>query len=318
MPFSLNPDIASGLATMLGGQPLPPKPPAGDVITRRQNVEGMWGGLMAGFPDINDVETQDFHVKASDGHEILLRWFAKKGSSPGSAILYIHGGGMISLSVDHFDKIIQTHVSNSGVPFLAVDYRLAPEVRYPVPVEDCYAGLQYLHSHASDLGVDTKRIGIMGDSAGGGLAAALAHLAKEKQGPAIQKQILIYPMLDDRNTIADPEIAPYAMWAADDNKTGWGALLDGKDGTDSIPPTAAPARMTVDQASGLPATYIDVGQLDIFADENMEYARKLSKAGVDCEFHLIPSVPHAFEGIAAQSDAAKNAAAWRMAAIKGI
>lgn len=188
-------------------------------------------------PTTTDVEKKDFFTKAEDGHQLLLRWYHKKSASaPGPAILYTHGGGMIAASVPIYDSIVEKYVSRSGVPFLSVDYRLAPEHPAPVPVTDSYAGLQYLHDHASELNVDPKRIAIMGDSGGGGVAASLAHYAKMKNGPSISKQILIYPMLDDRNTIVDQEIAPYAVWSWDDNKTGWGALLGdslGKEGEET-------------------------------------------------------------------------------------
>lgn len=139
--------------------------------------------------------------------------------SPGSAVLYSHGGGHIALSLDIYDQIIKNYVSNTGVPILAIDYRLAPEVQAPVPVADCYAGLQYLHSNAATLGIDPTRIAIMGDSGGGGISASLTHYAKQKGGPAIAKQILIYPMLDDRNTdhSAHEAIAPFLSWSVDDN-----------------------------------------------------------------------------------------------------
>lgn len=204
------------------------------------------------------------------------------------------------------------------MPFLAVDYRLAPEYPAPTPVNDAYTGLQYLHDHAADLGVNPHRIAVMGDSAGGGIAAALTHLAKAKQGPPIAKQILIYPMLDDRTLSVDPETAPFAFWTAADNQTGWGALLSGREGGDDVGVTEAPARMTVEEARGLPAAYIDVGQLDIFANEDLAYARMLGKAGVECECHLVPGVPHAFEALAPEAEVSKAVMGWRMKVIRSL
>lgn len=211
-------------------------------------------------------------------------------------------------------------MSESGTPFLAVDYRLAPEARAPTLVHDAYAALVYLSMNASNLGVDPLRIGIFGDSAGAGIAASLAYYAKQNKGwPFIKKQILLYPMLDDRNLTIDPETAPFSIpWTVDDNKTGWGALLNGKEGSDEVDPVDAPSRMTVEDARGLPPTYIDIGQLDIFASETLEFVQKLGKAGVDCEFHLIPSMPHVFDAIAPKSAAVREVVAWRVRAIQSI
>ena len=156
----------------------------------------------------------------------------------------------------------------------------------------------------------------MGDSAGGGLAAAVALIARDRGGPPLSAQILVYPMLDDRNTTPDPEIAPFAVWSYDDNITGWGALLGDAIGGPNVPAYAAPARAT--SLSGLPACYMEVGQLDIFRDEDFAYAERLSRAGVTVEFHLRPGVPHEFETYAHASDVARRSIADRLRALQGI
>nr|POE88398.1 carboxylesterase nlhh [Quercus suber] len=277
MPFALDPDVAVAVGKLFGPNGPPPKPAVGDVAGRRAGVAGFFALLDQLQPTpVTNVETKDFHTSAPDGHQILLRWFTKADSpAPGSAILYAHGGGMISLQLENYDKALKRYVAMTGVPFLAVEYRLAPEVQAPIPVTDTYAGLQYLVAHAAELGVDPSRIGIMGDSAGGGIAASLAHYAKSKGGPALKKQILIYPMLDDRNVVPDPQLEPFLVWTVDDNKTGWGALLGDRVGGPNVPPTDAAGRMTVEDAVGLPPAYIDVGELDLFRDEGLEYARKV-------------------------------------------
>ncbi|KAK4541699.1 hypothetical protein LTR36_007408 [Oleoguttula mirabilis] len=320
MPFTLNPEVGAGLAKLFGTGPPPPPPEVGDVKTRRERVGLLFNILKDFVPAVLDVETKDFHTKADDGHDILCRWFTKTGSklSGSSAICYAHGGGMISLNVDFFDEPIKRYVSRTGVPFMAIEYRLAPEVQAPIPVTDTYAGLQYLHDHAAELGVDPARIGVMGDSAGGGIAASLAHYVKAKKGPAVCKQILIYPMLDDRNISVDPEIAPFAIWSMGDNETGWGALLGDRRGGEDVKPFEAAARMTVEDARDLPPAYIDVGELDIFRDEDLEYARKLGQAGVSCEFHLVPGAPHAFEYFAPESEVARTTMESRHKAIKSF
>jgi acetyl esterase/lipase len=177
----------------------------------------------------------------------------------------------------------------------ARNYRVAPEVTHPTPVEDCYAALVWLHKEAESLGIDNSRIAVVGLSAGGGLAAAVALMARDRGlQPPLAKQILLSPMLDDRNLqTMDSALEPFATWSWDDNWTGWNALLDNKAGSKGVSAYAAPAR--AENFTGLPSAYIDVGTLDIFANENKQYASRLRDAGVQVEWHLYTGVPHGFE-----------------------
>ena len=172
---------------------------------------------------------------------------------------------------------------------LVVDYRVAPEFRIRLPLQDCYAALRWLAGHAGELGVDATRLAVMGDSAGGGLAAGLCLLARDRGGPAIAAQLLIYPMLDDRTRGGGAAGGTLLTWSYDDNATGWDALLCGgtADGY------AAPAR--ADELAGLPPAYLDVGGLDIFAEEDVDFARRLITAGVPVELHVYPGCPHGFD-----------------------
>jgi len=185
---------------------------------------------------------------------------------------------MICLRVEYYDSAIKRYVKTTGVPFLVIEYRLAPEFKAPIQVTDTYAELEYLVSHAKELGIDPHRIALVGDSGGGAIAASLAHYITRNKGPPVCKQILIYPMLDDRTTTTPENIAPFASWDGDVNKTAWTAVL-GEDrvGGGDIQPTEAAARMTIEDAQGLPPAYIDVGELDLFRDESLEYARKLGR-----------------------------------------
>lgn len=318
--FQLHPAIGAGLAALSGPNPPPPLP-AGDVENRRKRLDGLFDAVVNSQPQVTDVDVKEFFLKASDGHQLLTRWFTKRGGkAPGSAVLYAHGGGMIALNLNVYDAIIKRYVSNTGVPFLAVDYRLAPEVQAPIPVTDMYVGLQYLHSHAAELGVDPNQIAIMGDSAGGGISASLAHYIKSQGGPSVSKQILIYPMLDDRNVKHEDHAsyAPFATWQVDDNITGWQALLGSKLGGSSVTPIEAAGRATAADVKGLPPAYIDVGELDIFRDEDLEYARTLGKGGVSCEIHVLPSCNHAFEVFAPDSEPARFVMDRRYNAIRSI
>ncbi len=152
----------------------------------------------------------------------------------------------------------------------------------------------------------------MGDSGGGGLAAAAALLARDR-GLAVARQILIYPMLDDRTTTPDPALAPWAGWSYDDNYTGWHALLGDLIGGPDVPAYAAPARAA--DLSGLPATYIEVGELDIFRDEAIEYARRIALTGTSVELHVHPGCPHGFDRITAEAGVVRRARADRLRAL---
>jgi acetyl esterase/lipase len=316
MSFTLDPAVAKALEPMAAAMADAIPPPAGDVDSRRPVLEGIMAKTAQAQPLPTDLKTTDFHATAADGADVLLRWYVKEGVVIGPAVLYLHGGGMISGSVALYDGPISRYVSSSGVPMLAVNYRLAPEHPYPTPVEDCYSGLQWLAEHADELGVDPVRIAVMGDSAGGGLAAAVALMTRDRGGPDLSRQILIYPMLDDRNTSPDPEIVPFAVWSYDDNITGWGALLGDASGGSDVPAYAAPARAT--DLSGLPPCYLEVGQLDIFRDEDLTYAQRLSGAGVNVEFHLRPGVPHEFETYAYATDIARRSVADRLRVLSAL
>ena len=221
---------------------------------------------------------------------------------------------MICGSLDIYDSLVRNSVSKSGVPMLAVEYRLAPEHPHPAPVEDCFAGLRWLSEHARELGVDPQRIAVYGDSAGGGLAAGTALIARDR-GVHLARQILVYPMIDDRTEV-DARLVPFLMWTYDDNETGWRALLGADYRTDAVSPYAAPSRAA--DLAGLAPAYLEVGELDAFRDEDMDYARRLGLAGVSVELHVHPGVPHAFEALAPQTAVARRSAADRLRALTSL
>jgi acetyl esterase/lipase len=289
VPYALDPDLARLTADA------PPRPRAsrGDVETLRVLGNAGLELIDSLLPEHPEVVRTDRSIAASDGTELGARWYEPGGERmQGPAVVYLHGGGMIMGSVAGYDRLVAGYVADSGVPFLSVDYRVAPEHPHPTPVEDCYAGLTWLHEHADELHVDRQRIAIMGDSGGGGLAAGVTLLARDR-GLPLARQILVYPMLDDRTTEADPELAPFAAWSYDDNYTGWHALLGDAVGEEAVPETAAPARAS--DVSGLPPTYVDTGDLDIFRDECIEYARRIAATGTNVELHVHPGCPHGFD-----------------------
>ncbi len=214
------------------------------------------------------------------------------------ALLWIHGGGYIMGSADAEDPMVKSIVSAVGCAVVTVDYRLAPETPYPGPLEDCYAALKWLSAHAGELGIDPTRIAVGGSSAGGGLAAALTLLARDRGEVPLVFQLLIAPMLDDRTcTLAQPH--PYTgefIWTRETNHFGWTSLLGQEPGGPDVSPYAAAAR--AEYLEGLPAAFINVGALDLFLEEDLEYARRLMRAGVPTELHVYPGAYHGFRMVA--------------------
>lgn len=252
----------------------------------------------------------------AEGHAIDLHVWrpVAQAEAPTGAILHIHGGGYIAGSADSMAFLLATAVAATGCPVVSVDYRLAPETAHPGPVEDCYAALKWLHGNATSLGVDPARIGIMGESAGGGLAAALALLARDRGEHAIAFQQLIYPMIDDRTcTRIDHGCTGEFIWTPHNNRFGWSALLGHAPGGEGVSPYAAAAR--AEDLSGLPPTYISVGALDLFLEEDIAFARRLLAAGVPTELHVYPGAFHGFE-LMGEAAVAKQATATRLAALQ--
>jgi acetyl esterase/lipase len=209
-------------------------------------------------------------------------------------ILHIHGGGFVMGSADMTGETDAAYASQFGAVVVSVDYRLAPETPHPGPVEDCYAGLAWLRAQAGALGVDPGRIAVTGESAGGGLAAALVLLAKHRGEIPIAFQHLVFPMLDDR-TVVDADPSPYVgqfVWTRGSNRFGWRSLLGGEPGGPDVSHFAAPARAS--DLSGLPPTFMICGALDLFLEEDLDYARRLMRAGVPTELHIYPGAPHGF------------------------
>jgi acetyl esterase/lipase len=206
-------------------------------------------------------------------------------------------------------------VSLTGVPILSVDYRLSPEHAYPGPLEDCWASLLWVQEHAGELAIDVSRIAVMGESAGGGLAAALALVARDRSfSPPLAKQILMYPMLDDRTEM--DLTGGLAVFAVEDVITGWSSYLGELYKTDKVPASAAVGRL--DDVHGLPPLFLDCGQLDMFIHEGLTYAHKLVDANIPVDLHVYPGVPHAFQRFAPGSNVAQRALANRVAAMRSF
>lgn len=280
------------------------------------------------FADPADPVTETYtEIKTYDGATITLTRFAKAHHrAPGQplrpAVYHLHGGGMVAGSVPLWAPMIKADVASWDVQVFAVGYRLAPESPAPGPVEDAWAGLRWLSGNAASLGVDPARIVLYGQSAGGGVAAGAALAARDRGlRPPLAKQVLIYPMLDDRTRYGpDWPARPLLTWTEASNAIGWSSYLgDDKWGREDADVSiyAAPGRARKEDLVGLPRTYIDTGGLDLFRDENMRYAAALLEVGTEVEFHLYPGVPHGFEGTITPS-VVSRAQANRKAAILAV
>ncbi|MGW6571122.1 alpha/beta hydrolase [Streptomyces sp. NPDC054945] len=250
-------------------------------------------------------EVDELRVPGRDVTLVSARPAGAVGPLP--LLYYMHGGGMVVGNAPSvMPQLLREWALPLGLAVISVEYGLAPQVRYPEPVEDCYAGLVWAAEHARELGIDADRIIIGGKSAGGGLAAALALLTRDRGGPAPIGQLLLCPMLDDRNTtFSSHQMARVDIWDRTSNATGWQALLGDRCGAPDLSPYAAPARAT--DLSGLPAAFIDVGSVETFRDEDVAYADALWRAGGQAELHVWPGAFHGFDGLAPEAALSQDA-----------
>lgn len=248
------------------------------------------GGNLAPPPELSDKVTRTEYVVSEDPR-VVVRVHRPVGVEGDLPCLYsIHGGGYVIGSFDMDDAMFDAWCPRYGIVGVSVEYRLAPETPYPGPLDDCYAGLKWTWDHAAEIGVDRNRIGIHGVSAGGGLCAALALLARDRGEVPVQYQLLDCPMLDDTQTTPSSQLEGLLIWNRDSNTFGWKSYLGDLYGTDDIPGYAAPARAT--DLAGLPPAYVCIGGADGFRDEDITYAMRLNQAGVPTELHVYPGAPH--------------------------
>ena len=305
-PF--DPELEAALA--LVADQLPPTLTAEMIPLMRQSPVGNDDEIRQVLAERGFV-WRDETIPGHDGDDIVVTVIAKDGrTGTGPGFFHTHGGGMIIgnrwLGVvgfldwaERFNGVIGT-----------VEYRLAPEFPDPYPVEDCYAALQWTAERADELGIDTSRLLIGGGSAGGGLAAGTALLARDRRGPALVGQLLIYPMLDDRDeSVSTRQIDGIGVWDRGSNITGWTALVGDRKGTDDVSIYAAPARAT--DLSGLPPAFIDCGSAEVFRDEDVAYATTLWASGVQAELHVWAGGFHGFDMFAPHSAVAQAMLAAR-------
>jgi acetyl esterase/lipase len=245
----------------------------------------------------------------------VLIYSPPAAAQPAPAVLHIHGGGFLIGNPEMNDSRNRLLAQDMGCVVMSVDYRLAPETPFPGGIEDCYAALYWLHRHAGEMGIDPQRIAIVGESAGGGLAASLALLARDRGEVPVCFQQLIFPMLDDRTGTVGAE-HPYAgefLWRPASNRFAWQSLLNAPPGGSDVSPYAAAAR--AEDLAGLPPAFIAVGALDLFVEEDIDYARRLIRAGVPTELHVYPGAFHGYQ-MAPQARIAQQADRDAAAAIR--
>ena len=315
MGYNFDPELAP-IIEML------PDMPFDDPVAARAGMNEMFAALLAEV-DESGVELENRAIPGPAGApEVPVRIYRPAVLNETTAgLLYIHGGGFVVGDLDSEHAGVVALCRDLGIVIVSVDYRLAPENPYPAGLEDCYTALQWTHASATELNIDANRIGIMGGSAGGGLAAGLALLAKQRGGPAICFQMLGIPELDDRlQTVSMTEFVDTPLWNRPNAVNSWAFYL-GKDyqaGSDDVPITAAPARATVEELRGLPTACVTTMEFDPLRDEGLEYAQKLLQAGVSVEIHSYPGTFHGSSMVTHAAISQREAADTRAVLRRGL
>jgi acetyl esterase/lipase len=310
---TLDPELAAGLQSI----PIPDPINWQDLPSTRAALGEMMAALTAGLQDSPNVVKEDRTVPGPEGApEVPIRVYRPgEAAGPLPCLFWIHGGGMVLGTIEADDHPMQQLVETVGCVAVSVEYRLAPEHPFPAPLEDCYAALRWTHQHAAEIGADQSRIAVGGGSAGGGLAASLALLARDRGEVPLAFQWLIYPMLNDRNiTPSSRAITDPRTWNRESNLNGWRAYLGVEPGSEGVSPYASPARAA--DLSDLPPAYIQVGSQDLFLDEDAEYAQRLARAGVPVELHVYPGAFHGSEALVPAAALSRRMLADRIEALR--
>jgi acetyl esterase/lipase len=278
-----------------------------DIVQRREVV-----GQLLVEPELDkNVNMEDRVIAGPAGDQKIRIYTAKKASKPAPALVYIHGGGMILGGIEGEAANAQMFCAETGATVISVDYRKAPEFPYPCGADDCYSAAKWVFDNAGELGIDKDNIGIYGGSAGGGLTLAVVLMARDRKTMKFKYMMPIYPMIDDRNeTSSSHEITEIGIWDRAGNIEAWDWYLGGKPADDY----AAPARAK--DVSGLPPAFIDVGEMDLFRDEDTLFAQRLIQSGVACEFRIYPGAYHGSEVFAPEAELSKRIWAGRVDALK--
>jgi acetyl esterase/lipase len=252
--------------------------------------------LMPKSKALEGLRVENVLIPRQDGdNKLRLRVYKPKSiNAPTPVLIWIHGGGYLIGRPEQDDFRCARYVHELGITVVSVDYRLAPKHPFPAGLDDCHSTLKWVASHSQELGIDPKRIAVGGNSAGGGLAAALAQLAQDRKEIELAFQLLVYPMLDDRTVLrTDIDDSNNITWNHASNLFGWESYLGQRCGLDNVPAYSVPGRRA--DLSGLPSAWIGVGDLDIFHDEDVAYAQRLKECGVECSLEVIQGAFHGFD-----------------------
>ena len=266
-----------------------------DIPGTRKNLLNLFNSTKGSTPPVDGISIEDRRIPGPEGADDVFVRIYKPNNRLDMlpALLWMHSGGYVMGNVEREDLLSQHLAKVAQCVVVSVEYRLAPEHPYPAALEDCYATLKWLSAHDVDFGVDRSRIAVGGNSAGGGLAASLALLARDRSELDISFQLLVYPMIDDRTIPgAEEDASSHYLWAIVNNRMAWAAYLGHVPGGDGVYQYASAAR--AENIVGLPPTFIQVGDLDLFLDENIVYARRLLAAGVHTELHIYSGGCHGF------------------------
>lgn len=268
-------------------------------------------------PRLEQIPVQERTVSGAAGAPPVTVYVinARPGAARG-AILHTHGGGYVLGQARNELRFLQELARDLDCVVVSVEYRLAPQTRFEGSLEDNYAALSWLHRSADELGARPDRIALLGESAGGGHAALLAIAARDRKRAPVAFQALIYPMLDDRtgSLVTPPDHVGKVLWDVEANRYGWRSFLGAEPGGPGVPAAGVPARTA--KLEGLPPTFIAVGGIDLFVDEDIAYARRLIQAGVPTELHVYPGAYHAFDRIAPETAIARRFTADKMGALR--
>lgn len=286
-----------------------------DIPATRAMVDAMIAAVKAEVPPIAGVATEDTEVRGTAG-TVPVRIYRPTGArGPLPTLLWMHPGGYVIGSIELDDLMARQLAKDVQCAVISVEYRLAPEHPYPLPLEDCFTVLEWLGESAAEAGLDASRIAVGGASAGGGLAAGLALLARERGGPQPCLQLLIYPAINDRNIEqASAKVPENLFWSRENMLIGWRAYLNGKQASADVPAPAAAFRAK--SLLGLPPAYIAIGALDMFVPDCLDYAARLIDARIATELHVYPGAFHAFDAFAPMARVSQSFVADRNAALR--